>query len=196
MSTRLSVREEIERRLGDVANTVWTDAELNGYIENAIKGLYPTFFRLDTTSSVAGAGPLQNLPAGARNLYQVAVQTVGSTRPIPVLGWTEGSTQVTLPVSGINGATILWSWSKGFTVPADDVTVLDVYPEAEEALILRVQIVAIQDILTSRVKLDKYFALNVRQAVSENDIGLTLDALEASLADRVDKALKLPETRR
>lgn len=195
MATRQTIREEVERRLGDTGNTVWTDVDLNGFIENAIKGLYPTFYRLDAATTTAGAGPLQNLPSGARNLYSVALQISGSTRPIPVVGWSEGSTSAYLPVAGITGATIVWAWSKGFTAPTADGTTLDVSPEAEEVVILRCQVAALEYLLTNRVKLEKYFALNLRQATSENDIALALDALNESIQQRIERALPLPEKR-
>lgn len=193
MATRQTIREEVERRLGDTTNVVWTDADLNGYIDNVIRGLYPTFFRFDAATTTAGAGPLQNLPSGARNVYAIAVQMTNSARPIPVSGWTEGSTAAFIPVTGITGATIVWSWTKGFTAPAADGTTLDLNAEVEEFVILRTHLTALEHLLGSRVKQDKYFALNLRQAVTEADIATLIDALHASLDERMQRAIPLPQ---
>lgn len=193
MATRLTVREELRRRLGDVASVVWTDAELNGFIENAIRGLYPTYYLRDQATTVAGSGVTQTAPAGARNIYQIAINYPSSTRVHSLMGWTEGNGQAFLPVGGITGATLIWSWTKGFTAPAADGTTLDVTSEAEEVLILRTQITAMENLLSDRVKTDKFFALNIRQGVTEQDIAIILDALHSSLNKRQERAIPLPE---
>lgn len=196
MATRLTIRTELKQRLGDTAGAIWTDANLNGYIENAIRGLYPTFFRRDAATTTATAGPMQTMPAGARNLYEVALQTSGSVRPVPILGWAEGSGSTFVPVTGITGSTLVWAWTKGFTAPTADGTTLDTNEDAEEVLIIRSHIAAIEHLLSNRVKRDKYFAINLRQATSEPDLGLTLDALHGSLDERVKRAVPLPDVRR
>jgi hypothetical protein len=62
-------------------------------------------------------------------------------------------------------------------------------------VILRVQIAALEHILGSRAKQDKYFSLQVRQAVDENDLATMIDALHASLTERLSKAQPLPEVK-
>lgn len=196
MATRQTVREELRRRLGDVAIVVWSDAELNGFIDNGISGLYPTYYRRVQATTTAGAGPIQTFPVATpavRNVYKIAIQYPSSTRVHSMMGWTEGDTGAFLPVGGITGATLVWSWTKGFTVPTLDATVLDVTPEAEEVLILRTQITAMENLLSDRVKTDKFFALNIRQGVTEQDIAIILDALHSSLNKRQERAIPLPE---
>lgn len=196
MATRLTVRDELRRRLGDVASVVWTDTELNGFIDNGISGLYPTYYLRQQGTTTAGAGPVQPFPAATpavRNLYHVVIQFPASTRTHSVMGWTEGATGAVLPVGGITGATLVWSWTKGFTVPSVDGTTLDVTPEAEEVLVLRTQITAMENLLSDRVKTDKFFALNIRQGVTEQDIAIILDALHSSLNKRQERAIPLPE---
>lgn len=193
MATRLTVREELRRRLGDGGSVVWTDTELNGFIENGIAGLYPTYFLYDQATTTAGSGATQPAPSGARNIHQIAIQFTGSTRTHALRGWQEGNAQAYLPVSGITGSTLVWSWTKGFTVPTGDVVALDVTNEALEVLILRTQITAMENLLSDRVKTDKFFALNIRQGVTEQDIAIILDALHSSLNKRQERAIPLPE---
>lgn len=193
MATRLTVRDELRRRLGDGGSVVWTDAELNGFIDNGISGLYPTYYLRDQATTTAGSGATQTAPTGARNIYHIAIQFIGSTRTHSLMGWREGNGQAYLPVSGISGSTLVWSWTKGFTIPGSDVNVLDVTPEAVEVLVLRTQITAMENLLSDRVKTDKFFALNIRQGVTEQDIAIILDALHSSLNKRQERAIPLPE---
>lgn len=192
MATRLTVRDELRRRLGDSAIVVWTDAELNGFIDNGISGLYPQYFLRDQGVTTAGSGITQTAPTGARNIYQIAIQFPASTRTHSLRGWSEGSGQAYLPVTGITGSSLVWSWTKGFTIPGSDSTTLDVTPEALEVLVLRTQITAMENLLSDRVKTDKFFALNIRQGVTEQDIAIILDALHSSLNKRQEKAIPLP----
>lgn len=195
MSTRATVRDELRRRLGDYPSpgAVWDDNELNGFIETAIGGLYPTYFLFDQNTTTAGAGPIQPAPSGARNIYHIGIVLPGSVRTHSVLSWEEGNGQVYLPVTSITGATLVWSWTKGFTVPSSDGTTLDVVPEALEVLILRSHITAIENLLSDRMKTDKFFALNIRQGVTEQDLATLLDALHSSLNKREERVIPLPK---
>lgn len=193
MSTRLTLRTELRARLNDPTSGVWTDDDLNGYIEQAIKGLYPTYYLRETGEVIAGAGPLQTLPAGAKNLHYVGQQRVSSTRVRKVRGWSEGDGQVIIPKTGIAGDTIVVAWTTGFTAPSDDVTVLDLTPEAEEVVVLRSQIAALERILADRVKQEKFYSLSIREGVTEDDIERTLAALHDSVDARTSRAVPLPE---
>lgn len=197
MTTRADIRTEVRNRLGDPSSVVWTDSTLNGLIDFTIRGLYPTFYLRKVATSVAGAGPIQTKPAGARNLYMVGHKRATSTRVRPVRGWVEGDTDAFVPKTGITGDTLVWAWTNGFAPPVGgDSQVLDLTQEAEEVVILRVQVGALEQLLSDRVSADKYLALHVRAAVTETDIADTLDALHASLREREDRALPLPEVQR
>lgn len=193
MTTRLDLRTEVGFRLGDTGNTVFTVPELNGYIDKAIKGLYPTYFKLQVASTTATDGPLQTNPSGARGFHYIGLQKVGSTRVRLLRQWKEGVTSTFIPKTGIAGQTLTWAWTSGFEVPGDDSSTLDVYQECEEVVVLRTCITALERVLSSRVETQKYFALTVREGVTEADLSATLDALHASLQQRLDQAVKRPD---
>jgi len=194
VATRQSLREELERRLGDTANAVWSDAQLNGFIDNRIKALYPTWFRRDVAITLADDGPVQTMPARCRNLYEVGLKRSTSTRVRRMRGWNEGDGQALVPKTGIEGETLVWSWTKGWDAPVDDTTTLTIPVEAEEAVLLSAHISALENILTDRVSVEKYHALQVRQGITEDDVATAIDALLASYREHVDNhRMTLPE---
>lgn len=195
MATRLTLLADLENRLKDPTNTVWPEADLKNFIDKAIEGLYPSFFQYKVATAVAGAGPLQTLPSGARNLYMVGLQRATSTRVRPVRGWTEGQAQVFVPKTGVTGETIVFAWTSGWTAPATDGEVLTLPTEAHEVVLLRCHISALEQLLTDRMGLERYHALQVRQAITEDDILSSLDALHTSLRERLETTLPLPEIR-
>lgn len=192
MTLRSDLRGEISNRLGDAGNAVFSVAELNGYIDKAIKSLYPTFWKYQVSTTVATGGPLQTMPAGARDLYYIGLQSLTSTRVRLMRQWREGTNQAFIPKTGIDGQTLVWAWTGIFTSPGDDVTALDCGPECEEVIVLRVCISALERIVSSRVETAKYFALTVREGVTETDIVNTLDALHTSLDQRLKQAVIRP----
>lgn len=180
-------------RLNDPTNTIFTASELNGYISQAIASLYPSFWIFKASTTTAGAGPLQTNPSDARNIYFIGLQKTGSTRVRMLRQWREGDTSTYVPKTGITGETLVWAWTTGFTKPSDDVTALDIPQEAEEVVVLKVQITALERVLSSRVESAKYFALTVREGVTEQDLVATLDALHASLDQRLKNTIPRPE---
>jgi hypothetical protein len=193
MTLRSDIRSEVQNRLNDTGAAIWTAAELNGYIANAIGSLYPTFWTFKVTTSTAGDGPLQDNPSGARNIYFIGLQKTGSTRVRLMRQWREGDTQTYVPKTGISGQTLVWAWTQGFTKPTGDVTALDIPQEAEEIVVVKTQITALERVLSSRVETAKYFALTVREGVTEVDLVNTLDALHATLQQHLAVTVKLPE---
>lgn len=192
MTLRSDLRTEVGYRLGDIGGTVFTATEVNKYLDHAIKSLYPTYWIWKVATTTAGAGPLQTNPTGGRDFYTLGQQKVGSTRVRLLRQWKEGDTQTYIPRTGITGDTLVWAWTQGFTSPADDVTVLDMNPECEEVVILRTMISCLERIVTNRVEAARYFALTVREGVTEADIVQTIDALHASLDQRLKQATPRP----
>lgn len=193
MTLRSDLRADINYRLGDIGATIFTATEVNKYIDKAIKSLYPTYFLYKTNTIVATDGPLQTTPAGAKNIYYVGLKKVTSTRVRLVRQWREGADQVFIPKTGITGETLVFAWTAGFNSPADDVTTLDLNPECEEVVILRSMISCLERITSSRVETAKYFSMTVREGVTEADLTATLDALHASLEQRLKQAVPRPE---
>lgn len=196
MATRETIRDEIQRRLRDTTNAVWSVTDLNGFIDNAIKALYPYWYQRNTATTTAGAGPLQTMPSGARNLYAVGHQRAGSTRVRELRGWREGDGVALVPRTGIAGDTLVWSWTSGYDAPPDDTTTLTVPLDAEEVVIIRAQISALEAIVADRVSQERYLALAVREGSTDADVLGSLDALHASLSEHLQRAVPLPEVRR
>lgn len=192
MTLRSDLRTEIQNRLNDGSAAIWPAAELNGYISQAIKSLYPSFWIFKTVTTTASDGPLQTNPSGARNIYFLGLQKPGSTRVRMLRQWREGDTSTYIPKTGISGQVLVWAWTAGFTAPTGDITALDIPQEAEEIVVIKVQITALERVLSSRVETAKYFALTVREGVTEVDLVNTLDALHASLDQRLATTIKLP----
>jgi hypothetical protein len=191
-TTRALLRTGLELRLDDVANTIWSDTELNSFIDGAIVALYPTFWRSYTdTTTPASDGPITPMPAGASNLYFVGIQRTGSTRVRKIRGWTEGQAEAHLPKTDITGLTLVWSWTKGWDAPATDVESIDLPAQAQEVVLLRAHISALEFLLTQRLQTQKFHALQVRAQVSEQDIVAALEALHASLRERTERQLEL-----
>lgn len=192
MSTREDLRVEIAYRLGDISQAIFTTTELNKYIDKAIKSLYPTYFQYNVETTVAEDGPLQTMPTGARDLYYIGVQKLNSTRVRLLRQWREGQGQSFIPKTGISGETLVWAWTSGFDVPTEDLIDIGLNAECEEVVILRVCISALERISSSRVETAKYFALTVREGVTEADIISILDAFHASLDARIKSAVPRP----
>lgn len=193
MATRLTIRTELRQRLGDAGAAIWTDGELNGAIDYAIKGLYPHFYRLKVGKTTAGGGPLQTAPSGARNVYSLGLQRTGSTRVRPLRGWRPGDGEAFVPKTGIDGDSLVWCWTTGYDAPTTDGETLLIPVEAEEVVILRSHVSALEALLSDRLRTDKYHALHVRASISEDDIATTIDALHASLRERLQNVTPLPE---
>lgn len=194
MATRASIRGELANRLNDPNNVVWTSTELNGYIDHAIKSLFPTYYIRKVGTTVAEGGPIQVPPLGATNLYFIGVQKIGSTRVRPIRGWTEGDDGAVVPKMGIYGANLFWAWVEGWDSPAADGTLLTVPKEAEDAILLRSHIKAMERLLSSRTHFEAYqVLLSARDGVTEDDISSTINHLRQSLQAHESKAIPLPE---
>lgn len=194
MTTRTGLRSELANRLGDSTNQIWTTAELDGFLDFSIKGLYPTFYQRLVAETAGGNGPLQAMPNGARNLYMVGYQRVGSTRVRPLRGWSEGLGTTFVPKTGIAGGLLVWAWTAGWDAPAGGTEILRIPPEAEEFVVIRAQVSALEKLLTDRVSVEKYLSQNVRQGATEDDIATAIDALHATLRERGERVQPLPET--
>lgn len=195
MSTLVTLEAELKGRLGDSANAVWPAAELKDYLRYSIKGLYPTFFRFRVATSTATGGPLQTKPIGARNLHMVGLKRSTSTRVRPLRGWQEGDQDAFISKTGITGDTLVWGWTEGWDSPATDADVLTIPVEAEDVVLIRSQIKALEKLLADRLGQERYFNLTVRQAGSELDIADSIDGLRQHLNDLTANVVKLPEKR-
>jgi hypothetical protein len=193
--TRTQLRAALENRLNAVS-TVWSSGDLNGFIDDAIEGLYPSFYKRNVQATTAGVGPSQTLPAGARNLYMVGLQRVGSNRVRPLRNWVEGQSAAMVPKSNIAGATLVWAWTSGWTAPATDLVAMDIVPEAREVLLLRAEIAAFEELLSGKLQEGGYGAVQLRQMITEDEVVNALQAKHASLQDRLDRVVPLPEVLR
>lgn len=196
MTTRADIRNEVESRLGDTANVVWTEALLNGIIDFAIQGLYPTFFQREVAETTAGAGPIQTMPADARNLYMLGHKRLTSTRVRALRKWEEGDGEAYIPRTGIAGDTLVWAWTQGWSAPSSDTQALSFPSEAAEVVVLRTMVAALEYLLTDRVSQQKFHAIQVREGNSESDIDLLISNLRDSLTERLARALPLPEVQK
>lgn len=192
MSTLLTLRTTLRQMVADEAATVWSDADLNGILGTSIKALYPWFHVKKTGTSTAADGPMQTLPAGAKDLYYVGLRRVGSSRVQPIRNWVEGNGEVVVPKVGIAGGELVFGWHEGFSVPVNDSDLLRIPPEAEEIVLLRGQIACLESVLASRVQANRYLSLYTREQVTEQDIAVSLDSLRESLAVRLQNLIPLP----
>ena len=192
MTLRSDLRTDINYRLGDISAAIFTATEVNKYIDKAIKSSYPSYWKYQVGTTVATDGPLQTMPAGARDLYYIGEQKPTGTRIRLLRQWKEGTAQAFIPKVGIAGETLVWAWTTGFASPADDVTTLDLNSEVEEVVILRSMISCLERIVSNRVETARYFSLTVREGVTEADLTATIDALHASLDNRLKQAVPRP----
>lgn len=188
------MRDELRRRLGDTGSAVWNDPELNGFLNQSVKALYPIYFQHKTGSTPASAGPAQQIPTGARNLYYVGLQRVGATRVRPIRGWIEGDGVVIVPKLGILGFTLHWAWTEGWDSPVTDTEVIPIPMEAEETTILRANVLAMERLLASRTHFESFQALlGLQEGVTEKEINASISSMKDSLIRFQEKAIKLPE---
>lgn len=180
------------QRLGDVSLAIFTAGELDAYVTNAVGSLYPTYWNFAVGTTTAGSGPLQTMPATCRNIYYIGEQKPTSTRVRMIRQWKEGVSTTFVPKVNITGETLVWAWTTGFAVGATRTTPFSLNDECTEVVILRTCISALERIASSRVELAKYFALTVREGVTEQDIISILDAYHASLDARIKQALPRP----
>lgn len=196
MTTRADIRAEVQRRLGDTLASVWTTDELNGFIDYVIEGLYPTFYQRQVAETTAANGPIQVMPAAARNLYMVGHKRATSTRVRNLRKWEEGYGEAYIPRTGIEGDALLWAWTEGWQAPSSDTENLTLPGEAGEVVVLRTMVAALEKLLTGRVSEEKYHAVFVREGVSEDDIDMLISNLRDSIRERVDRTLPLPEVKK
>jgi hypothetical protein len=193
--TRLELRAALQNRLNSIS-TIWSEGDLNGFIDDAIEGLYPSFYKRNVNTTVAGVGPSQTVPTGARNLYMIGLQRVGSNRVRPLRNWVEGQTTAMVPKANIAGATLVWAWTSGWDAPTTDLQVLDIVTEAREVLLLRCEIAALEELLSGHIQAGGYNAIQTRRIISEADIVNALQAKHTSLQDRLEHIVPLPEVQR
>ncbi len=194
MASRATFRDELRRRLGDTSATVWSDAELNGFLNHSIKALYPTYFQRKTGDTLAGNGPAQMLPAGAKDLYYVGLQRLEATRIRPIRGWIEGDGVVIVPKLNITGFTLHWGWTEGWDAPATDNETIPIPKEAEEVTLLRANVLAMEKLLASRTHFENFQALlGLQEGVTDNEINASISSLKDSLIRFQERAIPLPE---
>jgi hypothetical protein len=196
MATINTILAKVETKLNDSGNAVWDAPTLTDFIKTALTGLYPYYYRslVDTTTAVAGC--VQTMPSGAKNLYRIQLLKTSGRRARNLRHWSEGATTAIIQIANATGGTLLWAWTDGWEVPATDDTAIPELPnEAEEAIIIKACIMALEQLLTDQEKAQVYYAVQVRQGRTEQDIALTLDTLHASLERKFKAALPLPEKR-
>ncbi len=194
MATRATLLTDLRNRLGEASASIWTDAELNIYLDQAIQSLYPHWYLFKVGTTTATIGPLQTMPSGAKNIHYVALKKdATSNRARVIRGWHEGDTNAVVPKLNITDQTLVWSWTIPHTKPAASGDTLTIPTQAEEVVVLRAQVTSLEKVITSKVKAAKYFATQVREGVTENDIGAALDALHASIEARMKDAPGPPE---
>lgn len=199
MATRNSQRGELQNRLGDTGAAIWPTAELDGYLDHAYKSLYPTFYRTRVATTTATIGPIQTKPAAAANdrLHSIGIKRDSTvTRVRPLRRWYDGETDAIVPRLNITDQTLVWAWTEGWDAPASGTDALTIPIQAEEFCILRAQISALEKILTDRVSAEKYFAIQLRQSITEDDVANTLDALHVTLRSIAERQVPLPELER
>jgi hypothetical protein len=196
VATLASLRTALASRLGDSGFSVWSSDELDAFLSTGITALYPYWYRRKVETTEAGNGPIQILPAGCRNLYMVGHRRSTSTRVRPLRNWEEGDGEAFVAKTGITGDTLLWAWTEGWEAPDLEDDPLGIPVESEEAVLLRAQISALEKLLSDRVSVEKYHALTVRQAVTEDDLSLIIDALHQSLREHYERAMPLPEVKK
>ena len=202
MTVRSTLVADASQRLLDTSNTIFPVAEMRTYFNGAVTSIYPTFFNYETSTTTATNGPIQTMPTldglgnalalPCRNLYYIGESKSTSVRVRLLRQWKEGVGCAFIPKTGIAGETLVWAWTSGFTDPGDDVTALNLTPEAEDVVVIKMCIAALERVASSRVELLKYFALTVREGVTEQDVIQALDAFHASLDDRIKAAIPRP----
>lgn len=200
MATRQTLREEVVRRLGDPALIVWDTAELNGFIDNSIKTLYPIYWLSKVGITTATDGPIQIAPSEAigKHIYYLGFQRTGANKTRPLHGWVAGEAdgQVIVPKLTLEGMTLLWGWTEGFNGPDSDTEVLTIPKESEEVVVLRTQVLALERLLSSRTHFEEYqVLLAAREGVTENDIVGTINSLRTSITVLEGRAVPRPERR-
>lgn len=196
--TRDEMLVDLRFRLGEAAEAVWSDSELESYINSAITSLYPHWYIYETGTTIAGEGPEQTHPTDAsevvaRNIYYVGVRKETSTRVRTIRGWHEGNGVTVVPKVNILDDTLVWSWTMPHLPPYDGETALTIPPQAEEVVVLRAQITALERVITSKAKQQVYFATQAREGTTEQDLVAALDALHASVDTRMKDAPGPPE---
>jgi hypothetical protein len=73
---------------------------------------------------------------------------------------------------------------------------MDIVPEAREVLLLRAEIAAFEELLSGKLQAGGYGAVQLRQMISEDEVVNALQAKHASLQDRLDRVVPLPEVLR
>lgn len=193
MATRTTLRTEVLARLGDSTNQVWTTNEIDGFVDYAIKGLYPVFYKHQVATITAGNGPTHPKPPGCYNVHRVGLQRAGTTRVRSIRGWSEGDGVVYIPKTGIAGQTLVIAWTSGFDPPGTANGTVDIPVQAEEVVVLRACVSALERLLSDRVKKERYMAVQVRQIGSEEDIFNLIDSFSASIRERTANQVPLPE---
>ena len=193
MPSRNDLRADLRFRLNEPVASVWTDAELDSYLDHAMGSLYPHWYVFKTGTTTAGPGPEQTMPDGCRNLYYVGVKKDTSTRVRTIRGWHEGDGVAFIPKVNIDGDELSWAWTLPHEVPVFDDHDVTVPTQGIEVVVLRAQVTALERVLTNKVKNQLYFAVQVREGVTENDLVNALDALHASIDARMKDAPQPPE---
>lgn len=189
-----SLKSALTARIGSTG--VWGDSELVSYISAAIEGLYPSFYQRKVATTVAGDGPLQTMPPGARNLHFVGLQRDGSTRVRRLRNWSEGDGEAHMPKTGVSGDTIVWAWTQGWQAPADADEVIGLPLEAIEVVLLRAHIACLESLLTDSVQRERYLSINAREMATDDELLSAIDALHVSVRDRLERVAPLPEVDR
>ena len=191
-TTRDTLKTELGLRLGDAAHAVWASAEKDGFLNYGITSAYPYWFNREVETTIAADGPIQSAPDGARNLYEIGLQRDGSPRVRTLRGWKEGNGEAIVPKTGIAGDTLVWCWTAGWDIPSSGSEVINLPVEAEEYVLIRANISALEKLLTKRLGTGGYQAIQVRQIISEDEIANSIDALHSSLKEHLERAMTLP----
>lgn len=192
-TTRTSLRTELKD--SRVGSTAFTDAQLNYFIDTAIQGLYPVYYKLYVDTTTAAGTVIETAPSGCVNIHEILVQ---GPRPRRLRGWREGQGEAFVPAYAIGdgtpaGGTLIWHWTTGWDAPASDGAAIDIPNEAREYVLLKAHMMCLQNLLTSRLETDKFFAIQVRQAITEDELLAAIDSIQRQLDTKAQQAKPLPK---
>ena len=183
MTTRADYRADLTAKLTAAADLNLGTSDLNLCLELGMARLYPDLHKKVQVSSQAVT------EYGTRNLAQFSTafaETVylveDATELDPVSGWSVRPGKIVgLDRYCLTGDVVNFAYTTPYTMPSSDGTAVDWGDQYQPLVVLAAGVEALDMVIAARADTNTYYAIQVRQGVSEEELSLLSDSWERRL---------------
>lgn len=195
MTTRSDYRDLLSTKLTAEGDLNFEIEALDQALDIGLARLYPFMYKKDSVDAAVlvpygTQGSAEVVAPESDTIYLVE----DATERIPLTGWsTRPGKVIGIPTYSTYGDTVNYYFHEAYTWPADEDDDVEWPAKFQSLVLLSAAIEAIEMVLAQRADTNTYFAIQVRQGVSEEELMTLHDAWDRRLVRlREELGMELP----